>query len=164
MTQQHTIGTTGIDSKAIYEKIKTMNPGDSISYQELSDLTGRDIIRYRHILISARNMALKDSIVFDVIHNYGIKRLSDSEIVKIESARPLGKVRSALKNGTNRLSCAKEISNEELIRKNASLSLFGAIGLFSQPKRIDQVINNQITFTPDSFKEMFGMFANEKLT
>ena len=109
-------------------------------------------------------MALKDSIVFDVIHNYGIKRLSDSEIVKIESARPLGKVRSALKNGTNRLSCAKEISNEELIRKNASLSLFGAIGLFSQPKRIDQVINNQITFTPDSFKEMFGMFANEKLT
>lgn len=158
MTQKKTIGTTKIDSRSVYERLKNMIPGEAISYQELSDLTGRDIIRQRYILNSARNMALRDNIVFDVIHNFGIKRLTDNEIVQIESVRPLSKCRSALKNGIKRITCAKEISNEERIQVNASLSLFGVIAEFTKPKAVDNIINKNTDAEQLSFQNIVMMF------
>lgn len=154
--ETRTIGTTSLDARTIFEKLKTIQPNEIISYQELSTLTGRDIVKHRHILISARNMALRENIVFDVVFNYGIKRLSDSDVVKIESVRPLSKIRSAAKNGIKRINCAQDISNEERIRVNASLSLFGTILLFSKSKAVDSIISDQV-------KNNYGELSYDKL-
>jgi len=158
--QTRTIGTTSLDARTIFEKLKTLQINETISYQELSNLTGRDIIKHRHILSSARNMALRESIVFDVIHNYGIKRLSDSDVVKIESVRPLSKARSAFKNGVKRISCARNISNEEQIRVNASLSLFGTLALFTKPKAVDKIVEEQAkaNYGELSFDKLVSLF------
>lgn len=155
-----TIGTTRLDSQTIFEKLKTLQVNETISYQELSELTGRDIVRHRHILVSARNMALRENIVFDVITNYGIKRLSDSDVVRIESVRPLYRVKSAMKNGIKRISCAQEISNEERIRVNASLSLFGTINLFSKPKAVDRIVAEQakVNYGELSYDKLVAIF------
>lgn len=135
-----TIGTTSIDSKLVYEKIKTLLPGETLTYKELSEITGRNITKHRHILKTARNTALRENqMVFDCVTGIGIKRLSDSEIVSIESVRPMAKVRSALRNGVKRITCAQNITNEERIRVNASLSMYGVLSEFSKSKSLDKL-------------------------
>lgn len=135
-----TIGTTSIDAKLVYEKIKTLSPGESVTYDQLSEITGRNIKQHRHILLTARNTALRENkMVFDCITGVGIKRLSDSEIVSMESVRPMARVRSALRNGVKRITCAQNITNEERIRVNASLSMFSVLAEFSKNKSLDKL-------------------------
>ena len=100
----------------------------------------RNIKQHRHILMTARNTALRENqMVFDCITGIGIKRLSDSEIVSMESVRPMARVRSALRNGVKRITCAQNITNEERIRVNASLSMFSVLAEFSKNKSLDKL-------------------------
>jgi hypothetical protein len=158
--QTRTIGTTSLDVRTIFERLKKMEFNETISYQELCDLTGRDIITHRHILVSARKMALRENIAFDVITNWGLKRLTDSDVVAIGSVRPLTKTRSICKNGTQFLNCAKDISNEERIRVNTSLSLLGTIQLFSAPKAVSKIIKAQskVNYGELSFDKLVAIF------
>lgn len=135
-----TIGTTSVDAKLVYEHIKKLNPGDTVTYLQLSQIAGRNITKHRHILETARRMALReDGIVFDCISKVGIKRLSDSEIVAVETVRPLKRIRSAIRNGAKRINCAKNITNDERVKANATLSLFGTLHEFSKPSAVEKV-------------------------
>jgi hypothetical protein len=152
-----TIGTTSIDAKVVYEKIKTLAPGETITYDALSEITGRNITLHRHILMTARNTALRENqMVFDCITGVGIKRLSDSEIVSMESVRPMARVRSALRNGVKRITCAKNITNEERIRVNASLSMFSVLAEFSKNKSLDKLQPVCVDLVP--FGKVLKMF------
>ena len=77
--------------------------------------------------------------VFDCIAKVGLKRLSDYEVVSIQSVRPFSRIRSAVRNSAKIMNCANNLSNEQLINKNATLSVLGTIAAFSNPKAIDNV-------------------------
>jgi len=158
MNRTRTIGTTAIDSAVVYERIKRAEVNEVITYEELNLLTGRDVVAHRHILVTARNRALQDDqMIFDCITGHGIKRLSDSAIVEIESERPLVKIRSAMISGVKKLSCAKDISNDERIKVNASLAMFGAIAEFSKPKILEKVVSKGPKAV--SMEKMLQMFT-----
>jgi hypothetical protein len=155
-----TIGTTSLDARTIFERLKKMEPNETISYQELSDLTGRDIPRHWHILVTARKMTLRENIAFDVITNWGLKRLTDSDIVNIGSVRPLNKTRSICRNGKQFLNAATEVTNEERIRVNTSLSLLGTIQLFSAPKAVTKIMaaQSKVNYGELSYDKLVAIF------
>lgn len=140
MTQPYTIGTTSIDAKMVFQRLITTEPGDVVTYQELNQITGRDVVKNRHIIATARNMAAREKLMqFDAVKNVGLKRLSDDEIVAMQTTRPLNHIRSTVRRSVKALACANQISNESLIAKNAALSLMGAIATFVKPKAIETV-------------------------
>lgn len=146
MNNLPSISETSTDSKLIYERLIISQPGDVITYQELNDLTGRNIQKHRYLLATARKMAEREKLMqFDAVSKIGIKRLADDEIVTQQSVKPFRQIRSATRRSARALSCANDISNESRINKNAALSLLGTIATFVAPSAIEKVAMQTIT-------------------
>jgi hypothetical protein len=140
--QKRTIGEASIDSRLVYEALKQADVGDIITYSHLSDLIGQDILNNRHLIASARNMAIRfDNMVFDCVASVGLKRLSDAEIVKNTASRPFSRIRSTVRGAHKHMACidAGNISNSELVQLNATRSILGVLAHCSKPKAVTTV-------------------------
>jgi len=129
-----------IETKQLLERLMKVKVGELISYQEMTDIVGRDIRKDGSgIMYSARRKALNDcQIVFITITNEGIKRASDEEIAN-SGASVIHKIRKASKKGKKVLHAVNDfgaLTNNSKIRHNASASFLGAIDLMTRPKKI----------------------------
>jgi len=83
-TNGKVIPQISIDALTLYNRIKTMKIGDVIEYKELNALIGRDCQKTRGPLTTARRRAERlDNIVIECVHNEGIKRIDDIELVAV---------------------------------------------------------------------------------
>ncbi len=160
--EKRTIGEVSIDAKAVYEALKKIEIGDSISYDEISRLIGRDILKNRNILVTARNLARRnDNMVFDCIHKEGLRRLSDSQIVDKSASQPFRRIRSTLRNAAKDMNCVKteNVSNEEVVRLNSVRSIFNAVFEFSKPKSVE-MLKSEVNEKPLAFGKTLDFFKN----
>jgi hypothetical protein len=137
--QKKTIGEASIDSRLIYGAIKNLNFGEIITYQEISDLIGRDILKNRSLLQTARNMAMRfDNIVFDCVLKIGLKRLNDSEITEMSSTKPFLHIRSYISSASKKISCIdkEKLNNEERLKMYSTISIFGVLKEISTPSSV----------------------------
>lgn len=152
------IGATSLDAKVLSEKLIELSVGDSISYSDINELIGRDIQKNRHILATARTIARREKgYLFDCISNFGVKRLSDSEIVEIESVRPFSRIKSAVKKGLQNVQCAKDISNTDRIKQNATISMLGTIALFTK-SNAGEIVRHKTEFAPIATSKVLELF------
>lgn len=141
LTGKRTIQEVGIDAKILQERLQKANIGQVISYDELSEIVNKDVRKEGYsAFLSARKACLREKIVFGTIAKVGIKRVSDSEIVK-GAAAGVRRVRSAIRRESIRLSCANKskLDNESKITMYTTASLFGALDLMTQGKKISMV-------------------------
>ena len=114
-----------------------------VTYQELTNIIGRDIIKHRHALQSARTKLLKEGCVFGIITRVGIKRLSDSEAIMITSTDTVQRIRRTAKRGVRVLAYGIQnfatLSNEDKILHNATASMLGAIAFVSTTKNVERL-------------------------
>jgi hypothetical protein len=107
--QRITPGELSIDAKILYSKLKTINMGEGITYQQLGELISRKVDGSTTALIRARELALRDDrIVFRCEIKTGLIRLNDAEITAIESVSPSKRIRSIIKKSTKKISCVDE--------------------------------------------------------
>jgi hypothetical protein len=140
--QKRTIGEVSIDAKLVYNALKKMNCGDIITYHQLSEIIGRNILKNRNILQTARNMARRENnMVFDCVQKEGLRRLNDSQIVEKTSTHPFRRIRTMIRNANKEMSCVdvEKISNEEVVKMNATRSIFGALTEFAKPKQVESI-------------------------
>ena len=132
-----------IDSHLLYDRIIQAIPGDTISYEELSGIIGRDVQTDAYnSLFTARNKARSvNRKAFGVIPNVGLKCLEDDEIVGA-GHKALEKVRGRARNGFKTLICLKDYAGlpEPLkIKHNATATLLMMVNRVTKPKAITAI-------------------------
>lgn len=77
----------GADTRAIISKLRSVNVGETISYDDIESVVGRDIDDIRGNLATARRRLQVDfGIVFDPVRGEGLVRLDDRGISKLSSS------------------------------------------------------------------------------
>ncbi len=124
-----------IDTTLLYDRLRKMEVGEIVNYDELSKIIHRDVRSCRGLLATARRKALRDDeIVIDCVHGEGVKRLDDVGVVETLSTA-LRAIRKKSRKATNRVVGIKnydQLSGAVKIQHNTYLSLLGAISSFSQ--------------------------------
>jgi hypothetical protein len=155
-----------IDSRQLIERLGELNPGEHVTYAELSKLIGRNIrTEARACLSTAIRHHLRAGIVFGPIRNVGVKRLEDLELVG-EGDRSMQHLRRHVRRSAQKLASFKDFAalpEGDKTRVLATQSLLGAMAMFSQP----QAIKKMQTGVTGEMKELaFGktlaLFAGTK--
>ena len=139
---KHAIAELSVDTQVIEKRLAQLNPGETVSYGELSKLIDRDVQGpARHVLESARRRLLKDKqMVFDAVWNEGIKRLEDSDIALL-GRRALKHIGRTAKLCVRRQACADYESLPVDTRRtmDASNSMLGAIHAVTKPSMTKKI-------------------------
>ncbi len=133
-----------LDAQTLLDVLLEMEPGDFVSYQDLSDLIGKDVQvgeGYRALFRARTILEREEHNVVAPIPGQGVKCLTDEEMV--QSGRGfIGKAGRAGARSISRVSCVKkfdELPNEKKIEHNYVLSIAGAIQHFARPKTRKQI-------------------------
>ena len=111
------------NSRLLYARISKANKGEIITYVELSNIIGIDVQKNgRGFLYTAINMALRENgLVFEAVHNIGMKCLTDEETAKITGGFTIKKIRRATLKGIRKITSIDdfdELSNDAKIKHN----------------------------------------------
>lgn len=131
-----------IEARLLYDRIRVMKAGETVTYGELSRIIDRDVQgECRGALRTARRLAQRDDdIVTDAVIGLGIKRLSDGEIVE-SGAGIFQRTRRLARRGVERLMAPDydALPPEQKLRRDASLAALSAIDLFAKPGSIRRI-------------------------
>lgn len=119
-----------VEARLIYQAFTKLSPGESISYEELSEITGGDIRQNRGVIYTAINRAQQDDgIIIGCVRKHGYKRLRDEEIASIGDYS-ISRIRRESRRGLNRVVKVQDFQAlpEELkVKHNTSASILSAI-------------------------------------
>lgn len=127
-----------IDTRAIFDRLKQVPIGGSITYDALSALLGRPVSGGTPTLQSALRALERDGCVFANIRGQGYQRLDDVSIVKAsEHDRLL--IRRKARRAVERLTSVQNfeaLPNDMKVKHNAAMSGFGAIVSIMHPSKM----------------------------
>lgn len=141
---QKTTFELSVDTQLLYRHLVEHEATEvPITYEELSELIGRDVQREaRHLLQSARRRALKrDRIVFGTVTGVGLRRLSDEEVAATGESF-LKRIRRTARRASETVTCVQDFEKlpaDAKAKHNATLSLAGVLRHFTQPRRVLQL-------------------------
>lgn len=143
MQGKKTIPQFSIDSQVLYDTLICLRPGDTISYEKLTGFIAKDVQGPgRGNLMSARRKALSThGLVFEAIHNEGLKCLTDSEKANLGEPAMRSITRKARRSAKKILSVENfsALSKDDQINHNLSLTWLGAISQMGNKKSIDKL-------------------------
>lgn len=134
------------ETRVIAGRLGRLQPGETVSYDELTQLIGRDVTgSARHILESARKRAEREQgIALGCVRSEGIKRLEDEHITDIGDDAIVRMRRQSKRASRRMLNAAQQVGPELSVKVHARASVLGAIALCANDKRTKQ-IEQQIT-------------------
>lgn len=137
-----TLAEVAVETRLIYEKLKTIGVGEVVTYDELTAICGRAVDKEaRGLLETARRWCLKEhQMVFGAQRGVGMVRLSDTQIVH-GADQDIVKVRRHAQRGMAKLACAsyENLSDEMKPEFNAKAAILGTLIQHSNPAQIKQV-------------------------
>lgn len=130
------------DTRFIRQHLREQPVGTLVTYGQLSTLIGKPVSGGTPALQSAVRSLLKtDQIVYAAIRGEGVKRLSDSEIIRASDADIDGLRRRAKKSAA-KVSSVQDysaLSQSEKIAHSARLSIFAAVSTMASDAGIKKV-------------------------
>lgn len=130
------------ETRIVLQRLKGMKIGDFVSYEELSQLSGKPIAGSSFNLSTARRALLKyDHMVFEVIRTLGLKRLNDVELATTVSDKFVDKSRRHAKRSAQKMSCVVDYSQLPLAAQMAhtiKISFFGAIAYMARKGQLER--------------------------
>lgn len=137
MTQA--IAQISLDAQLIRDRLQETKVGETVTYEELSKLIGRDVRnRAMGALGTARKHAMKNkNMVFVAVSNEGLKRMSDIEIVDSVDG-DIRRVRRTVRRSSAKITRVdfNGLPNDKKIDHNAKLSMLGALQQFAAPSSL----------------------------
>jgi len=130
-----------IDRRLVEDRLRKATVGELVSYSELAGIIDRDMQNGgRGVLTSARRALERDGVIFAVVRDEGVKRLSDPEIVKT-GEDTIARARRASRRGYRRVSMANydKLSKEDQVTHNAYLSILGALAAVTKTSSVRRV-------------------------
>lgn len=129
------------DTSVIENRLRQAEPGDVVTYEQLSTVLGRDIrVHCRGNLRTARKTLVGEGVFFDVVVGIGLKRL-DMEEACVASESYVRRARSAATRGMRHLQNVEfdklsEAGKQKHLTASAQL---GAIHLFGSSKAAKRI-------------------------
>jgi hypothetical protein len=151
---KQTIPARSWQSVKIYNRIVQMEPGELLSFDDLSELIGKDVRAVRWLLQSARNRALRhDGIVTSAVHGTGIRRVTGEGKVNEAGERlkrlRRGARRAALINrsmGAEEWTEMSEGARVRAVAQQAQLAAIEATTARKQVKELEAKATNERQF------------------
>lgn len=138
MEDQKTRFEISIDTRMLYDRLKTAVVGEVVSFAQMTELLGRPIEGSTSNLQSALHKLEGEGIAFANVRGSGYQRMNDTEVVHTAEDAREGIKRKA-KRAVKRLTCVQNfdgLPNELKIKHNAAISGFGAIASIMSPGRM----------------------------
>jgi hypothetical protein len=161
-----TNGKRGIQAKSqdtliVENRLRKTEPGDVVTYQELSTLLGRDVrLHCRSNMMTARHTLVGESIFFDCVPNEGYRRLTTNEAA-FASDIYRERVRSNVRRGRRHLGCIPfdELSDDAKKKHVTMNTQLGAIELFSSTKATKKIEAAVKSTSPMAIGETLKLFG-----
>jgi hypothetical protein len=137
------IGTMSIDVKTVYERLRKAAVGEAIEYSELESLIGRTVReRNAWLLLSARRRLLsQDGILFGVVRNVGVRRLTDSEVVAA-GRDELSRIHRAALRGGKKLTSVQDydgLSKPDQLLHGVTGSALAVLSYLTKEKQLKRI-------------------------
>ena len=125
------------DVQAIVDAMNELKIDETITYEELTEIVGRDIRNHRYIMTQARNRLLLNRKIFGCITNVGYKRMNDSEIVE-SSHGIIHSIHNKARKQVKSLTAVdwQSLTNNNRVNLNIHISVLGAIAHATTPSTI----------------------------
>ena len=140
-TPKQPIFRASVETTQIYDRLKASKIGDIVSYTELSEIIGKNV-QYagRSNLVSAIRMLERDRIVFASVKDIGVKNLNDIEKVQFGNSG-IDRIRRLSRRSSRKILCSEYdlLDDAAKLKYNASLSVLGAVAVFSKPTSIARI-------------------------
>ena len=135
-----TIPEISIESQTIYTRLKELHPDDIATYEELSELIGRNVQHYRGHLTTAIRKCLSEHIHIESVRNVGVKRMTSEATVKA-GGRPLKHVSKVMRTARKKMTTVDydKLTKVLQVQHNTYLTLYGTHSYFSKAQQIKQV-------------------------
>jgi hypothetical protein len=146
---KRTIGEMSYDTRIIVEMLSKVETSAIVTYDEMTEIIDKNI-HEAGVLYSAIRIIRRDyGIVFETVRKVGFKRMSDIGILNSSISILPQRMRSLAKRESKKLACVKNdnITDEMRIKRDMSLSLIGALDVFSQTKNLKRL---EATITKES--------------
>lgn len=159
--QKRGIQSKSADTLVIENRLRETNPGDLVTYQELSTLLGRDVRMFcQSNTQTARHALVGESIFFDCVPNEGYRRLTNNEAA-FASDSHRERIASTARRGLRHL---RHVPFDELAadakKKHLTMSAqFGAIQLFGSSKatkKIEAAVKDTAPMAIGETLKLFG--------
>lgn len=137
-----------IDTRLIFERLDRAEIGDVVTYDELSEIIGRDLGECYHLTGTARKRLLGNKKYFEAVPGVGFRRCNDSEKVAA-GGNQLTKSRRACRRCVRITTSVDDwdaMTKEDRTRHNIQAATAGCIaGLTSQRrlKAIESRVSNE---------------------
>lgn len=127
------------DVEALVAALADVSPGSAITYQQLTDVIGRDVQKHRHLIDSARRIAQREhGAVFSVEIGVGLSRLTLEQLPTVGSTAR-SRIRSTARRGAKALRQGSARANDippEVQRKlNAEISSLALVEHIASDKQ-----------------------------
>jgi hypothetical protein len=130
------------DVLALQDRLRQLAAGETITYDELAALIGRDVRPespdYSKLHRARRRALVEDRIVTDAVARVGVKRLDDAGIVNSQSGA-IKHVRRTLHTEQLKLTSVADwnkLSAADKTRHNTAIAFTGVLMHLSEPRRI----------------------------
>lgn len=130
INERPVVGQTSVEVQELVDLLAACAVGEVLLYTTLTKAIGRDVQVHRHLLDSARRIAMRDHrLVFAAVAAVGVRRLSDVETVEICTEVRRKRIRTQARNGMRELSTVKyeALDRPKQIAHNLGLALFGGL-------------------------------------
>ena len=130
------------ETRIILTRLRAMKIGDFVSYDELSQISGKVIAGETFNLATARKSLLKsDHMVFEVVRKSGLKRLNDNELATTASDKFVDKSRRHAKRSAQKMACIEnygQLSPAAQLAHTIKISFFGAIAYMARKGQLER--------------------------
>lgn len=127
-----------LESKQFYERLSEVNPGQRITYGQLSELMGKKITGgYPHLQHALKTLE-REGVIFANVRGEGYERLDDVGIVDTFEMERLH-IRRKATRVMNRLTSVRDFNslpNEKKVAHNAAVSGLSAISSMLHPRKM----------------------------
>lgn len=132
----------GADIQALMDALAGLQPGQHLTYAQLSALVGRDVgAKYRYLLEAACNRLLKDSRqAYGALHRVGIKRLTDVEAIG-QCVTVMHRVRRIARKAVAKATTVDfaGLTDDDKRRHNAYISQMAAIAYTADSRHLNRL-------------------------
>lgn len=141
------IPEASLDTKLLHQRLVEVPVGGDVSYADLSSLIGRNVQdEARGSLESARRMAYRDRLVFDVVRGVGLRRADD--VAKVDGCHAgVQRLRRGAVRIGKRLASVENFAalpNDKKIQHNTLASFAGVIAEATKPAQLKK-LEDQVT-------------------
>ncbi|MGL4489182.1 MAG: hypothetical protein ACRCU5_07050 [Rhizobiaceae bacterium] len=130
------------DTRLLYQRLAQVEPGQTISYEELSAAISRKVTGGDgHLQVAIKKCRNEDDIVFENIRGNGYRRMLDEDIVDSGSQYP-SRIRRVAKREIQKQSKVKDfsaLSNERKIKHGLTMALAAAHHHMSGKKSVTMI-------------------------